>query len=155
MQGPLSGLGQVRAIGVLNGGGAPLKLRTTGGKIRLQFMDSQLALRDSLMREQEDRLNKRFVEVGFPPVSFPRPSGGSVSPQPDPKPAVQPGPPRNLGDLLEDWINGFERRLTGNINEDPDEFLKRLTYRPNPSYPTLAQRAGVHGVVLVQVKVTK
>ena len=75
MQGPLSGLGQVRAMGVLNGGGAPLRLRTTGGKIRLQFIDSQLALRDSLMREQEDRLHTRFVEVGFPPVSFPLPSG--------------------------------------------------------------------------------
>ena len=154
MQGPLSGLGQVRAMGVLNGGGAPLRLRTTGGKIRLQFIDSQLALRDSLMREQEDRLNKRFVEVGFPPVSFPRPSGEFVSPPARPT-EVRPEPPKNLGDLLEDWINGFERRLTGNINEDPDEFLKRLTYRPNPAYPALAQRAGVHGVVLLQVKVTK
>ena len=152
MQGPLSGLGQVRAMGVLNGGGAPLKLRTTAGKIRLQYIDSQAALHDSLVHEQIDRLNKRFVEVGFAPVPF-----QSVEPNPD---AVTPSPgrtepPKNLGDLLEDWINELERTFRGSINEDPDDFLRRFTYRPNPSYPALAQRAGVHGVVLLQVKVTK
>lgn len=157
MQGPLNGLGQVHAVGVLNGGGAPLKLRTTAGKIRLQFMDSQVALRDSLMREQEDRLNKRFEEVGFARISFTSngPSTGSVPLPPDSKPEVRPEPPKNLGDLLEDWLSDLERRFRGSINEDPDDFLKRLTYRPNPSYPALAQRAGVHGVVLLQVKVTK
>ena len=149
MQGPLNGLGQVRAMGVLNGGGAPLKLRTTGGKIRLQFMDSQAALRDSLMHEQVDRLNKRFVEVGFPPVSFQfvEPKPEAVTPPPD-----NPEPP---GDWIESFLMDLERRFRGSINEDPDDFLKRLTYRPNPSYPALAQRAGVHGVVLLQVKVTK
>src|SRR5207302_366292 len=70
MQRPPNGVGQVRAVGVLNGGGAPLKLRTTAGKIRLQYLDAQVALRDSLIQEQQDRLNKRFVEVGFPPLSF-------------------------------------------------------------------------------------
>lgn len=156
MQGPLSGLGQVRATGVLNGGGAPLKLRTTGGKIRLQYMDSQAALRDSLVHEQVDRLNKRFVEVGFPPVKFNDSS------------AVWPGATmedharRNLGeqqiensDVIERWINSLELAFWGSIDEKPDEFLKRLTYRPVPSYPALAQRAGVHGVVLLQVKATK
>jgi TonB family protein len=153
MQGPLSGLGQVRAMGVLNGGGAPLKLRTTGGKIRLQYMDSQAALRDSLMHEQVDRLNKRFVEVGFPPVPFSFVGAGyDVE---NARPVERPEPPKNLGDMLEDWINDLERKFRGNISEDPDDFLKRFTYRPNPSYPALAQRAGVHGVVLLQVKVTK
>ena len=56
---------------------------------------------------------------------------------------------------MEDWLDGLERTFRGSINEDPDDFLKRLTYRPNPSYPALALRAGVHGVVLLQVKVTK
>ena len=153
MQGPLSGLGQVRAMGVLNGGGALLKLRTTGGKIRLQYMDSQAALRDSLMHEQVDRLNKRFVEVGFPPVPFSFVGAGyDVE---NARPVERPEPPKNLGDMLEDWINDLERKFRGNISEDPDDFLKRFTYRPNPSYPVLAQRAGVHGVVLLQVKVTK
>jgi TonB family protein len=152
MQGPLSGLGQVRAMGILNGGGAPLKLRTTAGKIRLQYMDSQAALRDSLMREQVDRLNKRFVEVGFPPVSFSFVGAGYDVPPPVER--LEP-PPKGTGDWIEDWLNELERTFRGSITEDPDDFLRRITYRPNPSYPALAQRAGVHGVVLLQVKVTK
>lgn len=156
MQGPLSGLGQVRATGVLNGGGALLKLRTTGGKIRLQYMDSQAALRDSLVHEQVDRLNKRFVEVGFPPVKF------NDSSAVGPGPTMKDHAPKNVGqqqiennDVVERWINSLELAFWGSIDENPDEFLKRLTYRPDPSYPALAQRAGVHGVVLLQVKATK
>src|SRR2546429_360094 len=58
-QGPASGVGPVHGFAVLNGGGAPLKLRTTAGKIHLQYTDSQVALRESLMHEQAERLNKR------------------------------------------------------------------------------------------------
>jgi len=155
MQGPVNGFGQVRAMGVLNGGGAPLKLRTTGGKIRLQFMDSQAALRDSLWHEQVDRLNKRFVEVGFPPVTFSRPTGWSGVMMED-RPHPDQGDQQNdNGDVIERWINSLELTFWGSINEKPDEFLKRLTYRPVPSYPSLAQRAGVHGLVTLQVKLTK
>jgi TonB family protein len=152
MQGPLNGLGQVRAVGVLNGGGALLKLRTTVGKIRLQFMDSQAALRDSLMHEQVDRLNQRFVEVGLAPVSFQfmESMPDVVTPPPD-----NPGPQKNNGDWIEDWLNDLERRFRGSISEDPDTFLRRFTHPPTPSYPTLAQRAGVHGLVTLQVKLTK
>jgi len=155
MQAPINGLGQVRAMGVLNGGGAPLKLRTTGGKIRLQFMDSQAALRDSLMHEQVDRLNKRFVEVGFPPVSFTFMGAGSDIATPPPSDVKPEQSPKTTGDWIEDWINDLERRFRGSISEDPDTFLKRITNRPSPAYPALAQRAGVHGVVLLQVKLTK
>jgi len=149
LQSPMNGLGQVRAVGVLHGGGAPLKLRTTGGKIRLQFMDSQAALRDSLMHEQVDRLNQRFVEVGFPPVSFQFMES---------KPDVVTPPPDKLeppGDWIESWLNDLERRFRGSISEDPDTFLKRFTRPPTPSYPPIAQRAGVHGLVTLQVKLTK
>ena len=156
MQGPLSGLGQVHAVGVLNGGGAPLKLRTTGGRIRLQFMDSQAALRDSLVHEQVDRLNKRFVEVGFPPVKFNDPPPGWPGAAKDSHAAKDQGEQQNdNSDVIERWINSLELAFWGSIDEKPDEFLKRLTYRPAPSYPALAQRAGVHGIVLLQVKVTK
>src|SRR4029077_732427 len=37
----------VHATGVLNGGGIPLKLRTSAGKIRLQFLDADPSLRES------------------------------------------------------------------------------------------------------------
>jgi len=61
-----NGSGQVHAMGVLNGGGAPLKLRTTAGKIRLKYLDSDVALHQLLVSEQVDRLNKRLMENGFP-----------------------------------------------------------------------------------------
>src|SRR5689334_7439049 len=155
MQGPMNGLGQVRAMGVLHGGGAPLKLRTTGGKIRLQFMDSQAALRDSLMHEQVDRLNKRFVEVGFPPVSFTFMGAGSEIAGPPPNDVKPEQPQKNTGDWIEDFLNDLERRFRGSISEDPDTFLRRFTHPPTPSYPPLAQRAGIHGFVTLQVKLTK
>jgi len=155
MQSPVSGLGQVHAMGVLNGGGAPLKLRTTGGKIRLQFMDSQAALRESLWDEQVDRLNKRLVEVGFPPVTFDRPSEWPGAIIEGHTRQDQSNQQFDNGDVIERWINSLELAFWGSIEEKPDEFLKRLTYRPSPAYPVLAQRAGVHGVVLLQVKVTK
>jgi len=153
MQGPMNGVGQVHAMGVLNGGGAPLKLRTTGGKIRLQYMDSQAALWDSLVQEQADRLNKRFVEVGFAPVRFQfmESKPDVVTPTPD-----GPGLSTNTGgDWIEDFLNDLERRFRGSISENPDTFLKRFTRPPTPSYPPLAQRAGVHGLVTLQVKLTR
>jgi TonB family protein len=155
MQGPMSGIGQVHAMAVLNGGGALLKLRTTGGKIRLQYVDGQLALRESLMHEQEDRLNKRLIEAGLAPVSFFPPSMGPTPPADNPKPDTQSEQQNNNVDWLEKWINSLELTFRGSISEDPDSFLKRFTYRPSPSYPARAQRAGVHGVVLLQVKILK
>src|SRR6202049_473242 len=54
-----NGNGAAHAMGALNGGGPPLKLRTTAGKIRLQFLDSEIALRQSLIQEQRERLMGR------------------------------------------------------------------------------------------------
>src|SRR6267154_1311584 len=70
MQASANGSGPVHASAVLNGGGAPLKLRTTGGKIRLKFLDSDVALHQMLVSEQVDRLNRRLMENGFPPAPF-------------------------------------------------------------------------------------
>ncbi|HKW65529.1 MAG TPA: energy transducer TonB [Candidatus Acidoferrum sp.] len=155
MQGPVNGIGQVHAVGVLNGGGAPLRLRTTGGKIRLQFMDSQAALRESLWHEQVDRLNKRFVEVGFPPVIFNHPAEWPVAVMEDHLRQAQSNDSIDNGDAIERWINSLEMTFWGSVKEKPDDFLKRVTYRPAPSYPSLAQRAGVHGIVLLQARITK
>ena len=57
------GLGSVHAMCALNGGGAPLKLRTTSGTIHLRFLDSEVALRDSLIREQKERLSEHGVQL--------------------------------------------------------------------------------------------
>ncbi len=148
IQGPTNGSGPVHAVAALNGGGAPLKLRTMGGKIRLQYLDAEVALRESLVREQMVRLNKRLLDPVPPPLA--------VAPAPaPPSPPPERQPLSNNTDWLETWINSLELAFRGSINEDPDDFLKRLTYRPDPSYPDLAQRAGIHGLVKLRVKVTK
>src|SRR6266567_3666776 len=137
-----AGTGPVHAIAVLNGGGAPLKLHTSAGKIRLQFLDSETALRESLMREQKERINQRLQECHLKPVKIDR--GPVAAPEPGPK-----------TDWLESWLANLEVAFTGGLHEDPDDFQKRLTYFPKPSYPALAQRAGIQGIVKVQVRVTK
>ena len=153
MQAPQNGNGQAHAVATLNGGGAPLKLHTNGGKIRLQYLDAEVALRESLLREEADRLNQRLVEAGLAPVSFPTEITSFPDNPKDPE-KMEPSS-RNLGDWFEDWLNEWAQKMRGGINEDPDVFLKRLTNRPSPFYPQLALRAGVHGYVRLQVKVTK
>jgi TonB family protein len=138
-------------MGVLNGGGAPLKLRTTAGKIRLKYLDSDVALHQLLVSEQVDRLNKRLTENGFPPASFPLeatratpvPSEATTSPDP------------NKTDWLESWLNSLEIKFRGGMTETPEDFQKRLVNFPKPSYPSLAQRAGLQGFVKLQVRVKK
>jgi TonB family protein len=41
----------------------------------------------------------------------------------------------------------------GGLREDPNDFQKRLVNSPKPSYPALAQRAGLQGMVKLQVRV--
>jgi len=148
MQGSVNGSGQVHAIAALNGGGAPLKLRTTAGKIRLRFLDSDIALHDSLIREQIDRINQRMQGNGFESVSF-----SKVTPQIVATEVASPFDPKT--DWLESWLNSLEIAIRGGITEDPDEFQKRLVNFPKPSYPALAQRAGLQGYVKLQVRVKK
>jgi TonB family protein len=153
-----TGSDAVRALATLNGGGAPLKLKTASGIIHLQFLDSQTALRDSLIREQQARLNQNFNSVA--PIAFgtsfennfPNDSAdGAFSSMPM-LPDVSP--PDNKTDWFDSWMKSLERALTGALREDPTEFQKRLSYAPHPSYPALAQSAGVQGTVKLQVRVT-
>jgi TonB family protein len=138
--------GQVHAIAVLNGGGAPLKLRTTSGKIRLQFLDKDTALHQSLIRDEMERLKRSGVE----PVTY-----ASMGNFPAIAAAAAQPPVDVRTDWLERWINSLEVALNGGLREDPEEFQKRLTYSPKPPYPIVAQRAGVQGYVKLQVRVTK
>jgi len=139
------GRGQLHATAVLNGGGAPLKLRTTSGKIRLRFLDSEMALHESLMREQRERINRALPVLL--PVKGPEPC---TPPDPACTPASSPG-----GDWLESLLDRLEIAFTGGFREEPDEFQKRIISAPRPEYPALAQRAGIQGLVKLQVRVTK
>jgi len=143
IQGAVNGSGQVHAIATLNGGGAPLKLKTSGGKIRLQFLDSEVALRDSLISEQVERISQRIPE-------FKR---DYVDKKVEEDTARQGDDYKT--DWLEDWLNSLERAIRGGILEDSDDFQKRLVNSPKPSYPALAQRAGLQGFVKLQVRIKK
>jgi TonB family protein len=132
--------GPVHAVASLNGGGAPLRLHTTGGKIQLQFLDAQTSLRQSLVDEQKQRL----AEVSYPKLA------PAASPAPQP-PAI------SAADSKTDWLDAAKNRLSvifmGSIREEQDAFMKRLTKFPTPVYPEPAHRAGVQGVVVLDVRV--
>jgi TonB family protein len=128
----------------LNGGGPQLKLRSTAGRIRLQFLDSEVALRQSLIREQIERISQRIPEYK------PEYKGGITDPSAADHQSDDP-----KTDWLERWIFDLERKFRGGVREDPDEFQKRVLNAPKPTYPTLAQRAGLQGTVRLQVRVMK
>jgi len=144
VQGSANGTGPLHATAVLNGGGAPLKLRTTAGKIRLQFLDSEIALHESLLREQRERINRALPGL---PVSLHEPC--------TPADCVQPPGSEAKSDWLESMLDSLELFLTGGLREDPDEFQKRIISAPRPEYPALAQRAGIQGRVRLEVRVNK
>jgi TonB family protein len=145
IQTPPHGAGPVRAVGKLNGGGAPLKLRTNSGTIRLQFLDSEIALRESLIREQKERLTQHGVQV--------LPTGFETS---DPSQAQpEPQAAEDKGDWLENWLDRLEITFFGGVREDSDEFKKHLIVSAPPAYPEIALRAGLQGVVRLQIRAAR
>ena len=145
VQAPANGTGPLHAMANLNGGGAALKLRTTSGRIRLHFLDSEIALHQSLMREQRERINRALP--GLVPVNALEPGAPSDSMRP---PGLEA-----KSDWLESWLDTLEIALTGGLRENPDDFQKRIISAPRPEYPALAQRAGIQGFVKLQVRVAK
>ena len=144
------GNGPVHAMGALNGGGPPLKLRTTAGKIRLQFLDSEIALRQSLIQEQRERLMDRLNSVQLTPAGFAKPQTWSA-----PEVASGPVAVEESGDWIDRWLSTLESTFLGSMHEDPDELQKHLVSAPPPVYPDIAKRAGVQGIVRLQVRATK
>ncbi|HXN52579.1 MAG TPA: TonB family protein [Candidatus Acidoferrum sp.] len=141
------GNGPVRAIGALNGGGPPLKLRTTAGKIRLQFLDSEIALRQSLIQEQKERLMDRLNSVHLTSTGLEKSQSWNAS--------ELAREAEDRGDWIDRWLNTLETAFLGGIREDPDELQKHLVSAPPPAYPEIARRAGVQGIVRLQVRATK
>jgi len=152
-----SGSGSVHAIAMLNGGGAPLRLRTIDGRIRLKFLDSETKLRDSLIRDQLARLRRDFPGIPPPPALAPvalrqltpAPAASEVAPEPPVAPEDAPS------SWTGSWIDKLELTILGGVREDADEFQTRLVYAPKPAYPEIARRAGVEGIVRLQVRLTR
>jgi TonB family protein len=154
------GAGSVHAIATLNGGGTPLKLKTTSGNIRLQFLDSQIALRDALIHDQLVRLNQESNESSLatadlkPEFYFRNDTDGrSLARMPETR--ELPQIPEVKSDWLRTMMDALEVAVTGGLHEDPKDFQKRLIRSPHPSYPSLAQGAGIQGLVKLQVHVTR
>lgn len=154
------GSGTVKAWASLNGGGAVLRLKTTGGKIKLQYLDSEIALWESMMRDQSARM-ERELRVAFPQEideDWPAARVG-VAPfapvarvAPAPQSAPKPNPEDTVGST---WSRLFEKRLLGGVRMDGDEFWTRVTRHPDPAYPEVARKAGVEGTVRLQVRLTQ
>ncbi|MGB7434425.1 MAG: TonB family protein [Candidatus Acidiferrum sp.] len=136
--------GPVHMIASLNGGGALLKLHTIGGKIQLQYLDAQSALRQSLQEEEKQRLEDRFRDFHAAAVSMSALPPGSALPQFSPSGSQ------------DDWFDSARKRFEvifmGSVREDSKDFTKRLTVSPPPEYPPLARNAGVQGMVVLQVR---
>jgi TonB family protein len=135
--------GQAHAMGTLNGGGAMLRLRTATGKIRLQYLDEDVSLRETLLQEQRSRIAQKLNEAGYEDVTvssqpaIPRPGDAGVEEEKS---------------EWQSWVSRFEITFLGGMRQDPDEFKKHLLNSPPPDYPQLAKRAGVQGVVRLQVR---
>jgi len=135
----MRGGGPTRAEAILNGGGEVLRLKTGSGTIRLQFLDSDTSLRDMLVREQTERIEKRLDE-------FMR-----VEMELAPKPEVAPA----RSDWFGQWMNKIEEKISGGISVEPEELQKLLISSVKPMYPEVARRAGVQGFVRLQIRVNR
>jgi TonB family protein len=138
--------GPVRASGALNGGGALLKLRSNAGKIRLQYVDEQTALRQSLLEEQRHRLAQKLSQMGF---DEPAPSIATAAAQTASSGVTCTG---SGADWWDTWKNRLQVTFLGGVHEEPEEFKKHLINSPPPDYPQMARRAGIQGVVRLQVR---
>jgi TonB family protein len=138
-------MGPIRASGTLNGGGALLKLRSNVGKIRLQYVDEQTALRKSLQEEQRQRLAQKLSQAGFEETAANMSAATSAF----------KGASSTQCDNETDWWAAWKDRwyaLLGGVHEDPEEFKKHMINSPPPDYPQMARRAGIQGVVRLQVR---
>src|SRR6266700_3580027 len=143
--------GPLRAMAALNGGGPVLKLRTTGGKIKLQYLEAESALWDSMMRDQKARMERdlAMTPVAERTMEWPEPS-------PAPKPSVQPKVPAvKPSEWPGSWVDRLELRILGGVREDGDNFQKRIISAPRPAYPEIARKAGIEGTVRLQVRLTQ
>ncbi|HEY1424867.1 MAG TPA: energy transducer TonB [Candidatus Acidoferrum sp.] len=140
--------GPLRALAALNGGGPLLRLKTTGGKIKLQYLESESALWDAMMRDQKARMDR---DLTMTPVA----EHSMEWPEPSPAPRMEPTPkPMKASEWHGNWVDELELRILGGLREDGDDFQKRIVSAPRPVYPEIARKAGIEGMVRLQVRLT-
>ena len=141
--------GPLKAMAALNGGGPLLKLRTSTGRIKLQYLESETALWDSMMRDQKARMER---DLNMTPVA----AREMQWPDPSPVPRIEPTPRAEAPSVWPGtWVAELEIRILGGVREDGDDFQKRITSAPRPAYPEIARKAGIEGRVRLQVRMTQ
>jgi len=141
--------GPLKAVAALNGGGPTLKLKTTGGKIKLQYLESETALWDSMMRDQKARMER---DLAMTPVAEREMQWPDAFPAPRVAPAPKAEKPSQWSG---NWVDELEMRILGGVREDGDDFQKRIVSAPRPAYPEIARKAGIEGTVRLQVRLTQ
>lgn len=139
-----------RASAALNGGGAVLRLRSTSGNIHLKYVDQQSALRKSLQDEQKERLAQKLSQVGY---EEPQPSAAGASAPVATSGAAPAATCEGMSGAWDAMRSRFEVTFFGGLREDTETFKKRLIVSPAPDYPAIAKKAGLQGMVRVQVRV--
>ena len=141
--------GPLKAMAALNGGGPILRLKTTGGKIKLQYLESETALWDSMIRDQKARMDRdlAMTPVAEHSMEWPEPA---VAPRAELLPKAS-----KPSEWHGNWVDELEIRILGGVREDGDEFQKRIVSAPRPAYPEIARKAGIEGMVRLQVRLTQ
>lgn len=153
----------LRATASLNGGGAVLRLRTDAGTIHLQYLDSDVALREALLREQTQRIAERMREVRAEMAARmaglqPPPAPPDFAPVAPPAPALVPASDQKNASEAGAWSAFWmelEEKIRGGIGADPAELEKRALFTPPPVYPPLAKKNGIQGTVRLSIRVDK
>jgi TonB family protein len=148
--------GQVRAAAELNGGGPMLRLKTTGGRIKLQYLEAETALWDSMVREQKVRMERDLSKSSLPamPAMWPEPAMAPEAP-PRAEPATPTVTPVAPSVWTGSWVDKLELHILGGVREDGDAFQSRIVSAPRPAYPDVARKAGIEGRVRLQVRLTQ
>src|SRR5258708_38881920 len=97
-------------------------------------------MRDLLIREQIERISQRIPE--FKPHYM---DNKVYENRVDAHEEVKM-------DWLESWLNSREIKFRGGMTEAPEDFQKRLGNFTKPAYPARAQRAGLQGLLKLQVR---
>ena len=162
--------GPIRASASLNGGGAVLRLKTTNGKIKLKYIDSEMALWNSMMQDQQARMQRELAmptafafptpmvmaALPAPPTVAAPPARVSPEPNPNPQPIAPRAPKAEAPTMLDStWVALLELRLLGGVRQDGDDFWRNITVHPDPKYPDIARKAGIEGTVRLQVRLTQ
>lgn len=147
--------GPIRAVASLNGGGPLLRLRTTGGKIKLKYLEEEAGLWDSMMRDQKARMERDLAMIPVAERGPAWPGTEWLELQPLPPPAAHPhAKAEKPSEWSGNWVDELELRLLGAVREDGDQFQRRLVSAPRPAYPEIARKAGIEGAVRLQVRLT-